>query len=136
MIPPGNAPTINDISIIGSRGRPSGRCPTRGARLIPDRHHMLRRYCPPTSNSALVICPSEHTRTVRIKLGEDVAVVDHDLLQPRERRGRFARRAAAWKSASRCNCDSFSSSVERASSIFCGAASACGLRNVLTPTIG
>src|SRR5881409_3381184 len=24
---------------------------------------MLRRYCPPTSNSALVICPSEHTRT-------------------------------------------------------------------------
>ena len=28
--------------------------------------HMLRRYCPPTSNSALVICPSEHTRTASI----------------------------------------------------------------------
>ena len=26
--------------------------------------YMLRRYCPPTSNSAWVICPSEHTRTV------------------------------------------------------------------------
>ncbi len=28
--------------------------------------HMLRRYCPPTSNSAFVICPSEHTRTASI----------------------------------------------------------------------
>ena len=25
--------------------------------------YMLRRYCPPTSNSALVICPSEQQRT-------------------------------------------------------------------------
>lgn len=28
--------------------------------------YMLRRYCPPTSNSALVIWPSEHTRTASI----------------------------------------------------------------------
>ena len=28
--------------------------------------YMLRRYCPPTSNSASVICPSEHTRTASI----------------------------------------------------------------------
>jgi hypothetical protein len=28
--------------------------------------YMLRRYCPPTSNSAFVICPSEHTRTASI----------------------------------------------------------------------
>src|SRR6185503_9487513 len=30
------------------------------------RRYMLRRYCPPTSNSACVICPSEHTRTASI----------------------------------------------------------------------
>ena len=29
--------------------------------------YMLRRYCPPTSNSAFVICPSEHTRTASIR---------------------------------------------------------------------
>jgi len=29
--------------------------------------HMLRRYCPPTSNSACVICPSEQTRTASIR---------------------------------------------------------------------
>ena len=28
--------------------------------------YMLRRYCPPTSNNALVICPNEHTRTASI----------------------------------------------------------------------
>ena len=28
--------------------------------------HMLRRYCPPTSNKAFVICPREHTRTASI----------------------------------------------------------------------
>ena len=28
--------------------------------------YMLRRYSPPTSNSARVICPSEQTRTVFI----------------------------------------------------------------------
>ena len=32
----------------------------------PGHAYMLLRYCPPTSNSALVICPSEHTRTVFI----------------------------------------------------------------------
>src|SRR6185436_13188135 len=31
------------------------------------RPYMLRRYCPPTSNSACVICPSEHTRTASIR---------------------------------------------------------------------
>src|SRR6185503_11575999 len=30
------------------------------------RNYMDRRYCPPTSNSACVICPSEHTRTASI----------------------------------------------------------------------
>lgn len=30
------------------------------------RRHMLRRYCPPTSNSAFVICPRLHTRTASI----------------------------------------------------------------------
>ena len=30
------------------------------------RAHILRRYCPPTSNSAFVICPSEQTRTASI----------------------------------------------------------------------
>ena len=28
--------------------------------------YMLRRYCPPTSNSAFVICPSEQPRTASI----------------------------------------------------------------------
>lgn len=28
--------------------------------------YILRRYCPPTSNSACVICPSEQTRTASI----------------------------------------------------------------------
>lgn len=30
------------------------------------RRYMLLRYCPPTSNNAFVICPSEHTRTASI----------------------------------------------------------------------
>ena len=30
------------------------------------RLYMLRRYCPPTSNNAVVICPREHTRTASI----------------------------------------------------------------------
>ena len=32
----------------------------------PPAAYILRRYCPPTSNSALVICPSEQTRTASI----------------------------------------------------------------------
>ena len=35
-------------------------------RMLIGRAHILRRYCPPTSNSALVICPSEQTRTASI----------------------------------------------------------------------
>ena len=30
------------------------------------RTYIFRRYCPPTSNSAFVICPSEQTRTASI----------------------------------------------------------------------
>lgn len=33
-----------------------------------------RRYCPPTSNSALVICPSEHTRTASISTSNTFAL--------------------------------------------------------------
>ena len=35
--------------------------------LGADDNYMLRRYCPPTSNSALVICPNEQTRTAVIE---------------------------------------------------------------------
>jgi hypothetical protein len=35
-----------------------------GARAVPN--YMLRRYCPPTSNNASVICPSEQQRTASI----------------------------------------------------------------------
>ena len=63
----------SDSGRFQSRGdRPRGRrrCHRRGARparredVMPGGPHMLRRYCPPTSKSALVICPREHTRTV------------------------------------------------------------------------
>ena len=33
---------------------------------MKSRNYILRRYCPPTSNSAFVICPSEQTRTASI----------------------------------------------------------------------
>eukprot|EP01031_Cornospumella_fuschlensis_P047284 gene47284-57916_t len=35
---------------------------------------MLRRYCPPTSNSALVICPSEQTRTASISTSNTLRI--------------------------------------------------------------
>ena len=41
-----------------------------------------------------------------------------------------------WKSRSLASCDCFSASLERASSMLSGAASALGLRKVLTPMIG
>ena len=51
--------------------------------------YMLRRYCPPTSNSAFVICPSEqHPHRVHQHL-EHVLVVDHRLLQALQHRRRF-----------------------------------------------
>jgi hypothetical protein len=34
--------------------------------FVAARAYMLRRYCPPTSNSAFVICPSEQQRTASI----------------------------------------------------------------------
>jgi hypothetical protein len=68
----------------GTRALPAGHALTRSVRRIgetlrsteapraavSDRlsapAHMFLRYCPPTSNSAFVICPSEHTRTASI----------------------------------------------------------------------
>ena len=52
---------------------------------------MLRRYCPPTSNNAFVICPSEQTRTASISTSNTLSVVDHRFLQPREHRRRLLR---------------------------------------------
>ena len=42
--------------------------PTRFDQLptVNRRSYMLLRYCPPTSNNAPVICPSEQTRTASI----------------------------------------------------------------------
>ena len=37
-------------------------------------NHIFRRYCPPTSNSALVICPSEQTRTASISISNTLAL--------------------------------------------------------------
>lgn len=48
--------------------------------------YMLLRYCPPTSNNAFVICPSEQTRTTSTSTSNTFRVVDHRLLQPREHR--------------------------------------------------
>ena len=36
--------------------------------------YMLRRYCPPTSNSASVICPSEQQRTASISTSNTLAL--------------------------------------------------------------
>ena len=36
--------------------------------------YILRRYCPPTSNSALVICPSEQQRTASISTSNTLAL--------------------------------------------------------------
>ena len=96
---------------------------------------MLRRYCPPTSNSALVICPSEQTRTVSHQLANTLPLSITACFSLASAAG-ASPAWRAWNSARRASCDCFSSSVERASSIFCGAASACGLRKVLTPMIG
>ena len=52
---------------------------------------MLRRYCPPTSNSAFVICPSEHTRTVFISSANTLPFSITTCLQPRQRRRRLRR---------------------------------------------
>ena len=36
--------------------------------------YMLRRYCPPTSNSEFVICPSEQHRTARINTSNTLSL--------------------------------------------------------------
>src|SRR5437588_6486120 len=54
-----------------------------GARRKEVLSYMLRRYWPPTSNSACVICPSEHTRTASISTAKT-----------------FSLRITAWRSLS------------------------------------
>ena len=80
---------------------------------------MLRRYCPPTSNSALVICPSEHTRTVFISSANTLPLFDHRLLQLRQRRRRFLR-VPRVELGEALQLRLLLLVVERASSIFCG----------------
>jgi len=78
--------------------------------------YMLRRYCPPTRYRAFEICPSEQCRTASIITAKTLPL---SITAWRS----LARQASAspalrcWKSARRFNCDCFSSSVERASSI-------------------
>ena len=50
---------------------------------LAGRSYMLRRYWPPTSNSACVICPSEQTRTASISTSNT-----------------FSSRSTAWRSRS------------------------------------
>src|SRR5437867_8994094 len=54
------------VRIAGLRASADAQTLLHGANRIPGHRsapHMLRRYWPPTSNSARLICPSEHTRT-------------------------------------------------------------------------
>ena len=59
----------------------------------PPVFHMLRRYCPPTSNSAFVICPSEHTRTASISTSNTLALA----ITACCRRASMAGDSAAWR---------------------------------------
>ena len=96
---------------------------------------MLRRYWPPTSNSASVIWPSEQTRTASISTSNTLPLA----MTVSFSRCSIAGASAAWRawnSASRRSWLCFSSSVERCSSMGVSVASPCGLRKVLTPTIG
>ena len=99
------------------------------------RGYMLRRYCPPTSNSALVIWPSEQTRTVFISSAKTLPLSITPASAARAPPA-LAFACRSWKSARRCELRLLFLVGRAASSIFCGASSACGLRNVLTPTIG
>ena len=100
------------------------------------RRYMLRRYWPPTSKSACVIWPSEHTRTASISAANTLPSCDHRLLQALRASPAPAAALRFWKVASRVQLALLLSSVERMSSSFCGVASPFGLRNVLTPMIG
>ena len=39
------------------------------------RNHIFRRYCPPTSNKAVVIWPSEHTRAASISFANTFSLL-------------------------------------------------------------
>ena len=99
--------------------------------------YMFRRYLPPTSYNAWVICPSVHTWTVSISSAK--------ILSPD--RTVFWRRSSIFgasfsfrflNSPMRLSCDSFSASVALDSSTHSDNCprSASGSRKVLTPTIG
>src|SRR5262245_40104072 len=106
-----------------------------GGRFLLAYRYMLRRYCPPTSNSACVICPSEQTRTASISTSNTFRFSITACCS----RFSIAGEAPAfppWNSARRLSCDCFSSSVDRISSIFSGTGSPCGFLKVFTPTIG
>ncbi len=99
--------------------------------------YMLRRYWPPTSNSALVIWPSEQMRTASISTSKTLSPLAAACL----RRSSMAGASLAWrlwKALRRFSCDFFSFSVERASSSVVSPTSswASGLTKVLTPTMG
>src|SRR3989304_3896970 len=97
--------------------------------------YMLLLYCPPTSNSAWVICPSEQTRTASISTANTFS----SRITAWRSRSSIAGESLAclrWNSRRRLSWLFFSSSVERLGSSFCGAASPWGLRKGLTPTMG
>ena len=65
------------VRIAGLRASADAQTLLHGANRIPGHRsgpHMLRRYWPPTSNSAFVICPSEHTRTACISTSKTLAL--------------------------------------------------------------
>src|SRR5690606_33969417 len=118
-----------DVSVVGNR-----RFPAHPADQT-DRLHMLRRYCPPTSNNALVICPSEQRRRASISTSQTLpSAITVSLSRCTAAGASLAWRS--WKSASRASWLRFSSSVERASSMCPETGSPCGLRKVFTPMIG
>ena len=96
--------------------------------------YMLRRYCPPTSNSACVICPSEHTRTASISTS-NTFLLSITACCRRLSIGPLAALLRSWKSFRRLSWLCFSSSVERISSSVSGTVSPFGLRKVFTPMI-
>ena len=78
--------------------------------------YMLRRYCPPTSNRAWVMCPSEHVRTASISTANTLRF-SITALRNASRAAGEASWWRAWNSCSRRIWPSFSASVERANGI-------------------
>jgi signal transduction histidine kinase len=96
----------------------------------------LRRYWPPTSKNASVICCRLHTRAASISTANTFSPSLAASLSASRAAGASAA-CRAWKSRTRSSWDFFSSSVARARGIdAAAAASACGLRKVLTPMTG